>query len=431
MRLGYCCLLALVLWPAASKGDDNGFALGPTRERLERLLLENIVPFWDERIIDRQHGGYRLNHDIQGKWLGPADKALVTQARTVWFLARLYNSGYGGDEALEAARHGFIFLRDRLWDAEHGGFYWSVSADGTRAVQDMKHLYGQGFALYALTEYGQASGDPQAQAMAARLFRLLEFYAYDTQYGGYQEFFTRTWDTPPEGSAAYVGGAPKGAKLMNTHLHLMEPFTTYVQWSGLPLARQRLTELIFIQSSAVVRMEVGACTDKYAPDWTPLLQGDWARVSYGHDLENTWLLSEANRAAGLPDAPLLGLYRTLVDYALEHGYDRQAGGFFDSGPLGQAADRLDKVWWVQAEALVALLNMYSLTGEQPYADAFLQTLSWVEDHQTDWKNGDWFATIESGQAAGAKAGPWKSPYHNGRAVIECLEILQRIERVEQ
>lgn len=59
------------------------------KERLERVLTENIIPFWYPKVIDLEYGGYRLNHDIQGRWKGLTNKHLVTQARTVWFFSRL------------------------------------------------------------------------------------------------------------------------------------------------------------------------------------------------------------------------------------------------------------------------------------------------------------------------------------------------------
>jgi mannobiose 2-epimerase len=43
----------------------------------------------------------------------------------------------------------------------------------------------------------------------------------------------------------------------------------------------------------------------------------------------------------------------------------------------------------------------------------------------DWENGEWHANITpDGQPQGDKANPWKAGYHNGRAMIECLEILK-------
>lgn len=395
-----------------------------TRQRLEKMLLENALPFWYPRTLDQERGGYSLNHDVQGKWRGPAPKALVTQARTVWFFSRLYNSPYGKPEHLEAARHGFEFLRDRMWDQEYGGFYWEVDAEGKKATMPDKHLYAQGFGLYALAEYIRASQDPQAVQLASELFHLLETRAHDGEYGGYREFFRRDWGEA--GSRSYMGGSAEH-KLMNTHLHLMEPFTVYYQVQPDSLVRERLLELINIQSNAVVRKDLGLCTDRYEQNWTPL-RGLWFdRVSYGHDIENVWLLIEANKAAGVAQGPFLDLYRTLFGNALKYGYDQEQGGFYDSGPFGGPADRRAKVWWVQAEGLVSALYLYQLSGEEEYWKTFIQTLDWVERAQVDWEHGDWHATItEDGQPERDKAGPWKGPYHNGRALLECLRLLEEL-----
>src|ERR1700752_4543861 len=64
------------------------------RKNLERILTENILSFWYPEVVDVKEGGYRLNHDVEGRWRGPANKCLVTQARTVWFFSRLVNSDY-------------------------------------------------------------------------------------------------------------------------------------------------------------------------------------------------------------------------------------------------------------------------------------------------------------------------------------------------
>lgn len=410
---------ALMLLPAglAAQVDTLG-----VRQRLEKLLLENALPFWYPGTIDAENGGYALNHDVQGRWRGPAPKALVTQARTLWFFSRLYNSPYGKPEHLEAARHGFAALRDQFWDQEYGGFYWEIDAEGRQAARTDKHLYGQGFGLYALAEYIRASQDPSARRLAAELFQVLETRAHDPEFGGYREFFGRDWGAT--GSRPYLGGSAD-QKLMNTHLHLMEPLTTYHAVQPDSLVRARLLELVAIQSNAVVRKDLGLCTDRYQRDWTPL-RGPWFdRVSYGHDIENVWLLIAANEELRMPQSPYLDLYRTLFGNARRFGFDEEGGGFYDSGPFGGPADRRAKVWWVQAEGLVASLRLYQLSGEAAYWQVFLQTLGWIEGHQVDWQHGDWHATIrEDGQVEGDKAGPWKGPYHNGRALLECLRLLQ-------
>ena len=81
-------------------------------------------------------------------------------------------------------------------------------------------------------------------------------------------------------------------KLMNTHLHLMEAMTSYYRLTRDPLARERLIELIQIQSNAVWRKRHGACTDGYQLDWTPLTGRWYDLVYFGHNIENVWVLIE-------------------------------------------------------------------------------------------------------------------------------------------
>ncbi len=120
---------------------------------------------------------------------------------------------------------------------------------------------------------------------------------------------------------------PPSTKTMNTHLHLLEAMTNFYRASSLPLARERLLELIHIQSTTVVRKEVGTCTDKYRRDWTPMLDEDHTQVAYGHCLENIWLLIDACDAAGISPSPLRNFFRRLFNYVLKYGFDEKKRRF--------------------------------------------------------------------------------------------------------
>jgi mannobiose 2-epimerase len=418
--------LLAALWCAALspvRAESLASLASTYRPRLETNLLGNIVPFWYPQTVDRTNGGYLLNHDLEGRFKGPGVKMIVTQARMTWLFSRLARAGYGGSNYLDAADTGFRFLKEKMWDPKNGGFYWQVDATGDRKLRPKKHLYGQSFALYALSEHYLASGKPEALELATRLFEVMEEKAHDKTCGGYLEWFNEDWTPAPPGEPSYMG--EPGLKLMNTHLHLLESMTTFYRASKLPLARERLLELIRIQSNAVVRKGLGACTDKYRRDWQPVLTGSYARVSYGHDLENIWLLIDACDAAGISNYPLLDLYRALFDYSLKYGYDEAQGGFYESGGFNRPADNRDKSWWVQAEAAVSALYMFRLTQDSKYLGVFEKTMDWIDKHQTDWRHGEWYETITpAGKARGDKAHIWKAGYHNGRAMIECLEILK-------
>jgi mannose/cellobiose epimerase-like protein (N-acyl-D-glucosamine 2-epimerase family) len=392
---------------------------------LQKILTENIVPFWYDKSLDRTNGGYAISFDIDGKLREPVTKMIVTQARQVWLFSRLARAGYEPQKNLEAAEVGYRFLIDKMWDPRNGGFYWEVDATGTQKLKPNKHLYGQSFALYALSEYAQASGRKDVLAFATRFFHLLEAKAHDATCGGYNESFTPEWTPLPAGEQSYMG-TPSDLKLMNTHLHLLEAVTTFYRASKLPLARARLLELINIESNAVVRKNLGACTDKYDRDWTVRLDNNYARVSYGHDIENVWLLIDACDAAGVANGPFLDLYKTLFEYSLEYGYDEANGGFYYTGPFRGPADDRSKSWWVQAETIVSSLRLYEHTNDPKFLAVFEKTFDFINAKMVDWKNGEWYEFISAqGQPRGSKGSIWKAGYHNGRSMIECIEILKK------
>jgi cellobiose epimerase len=393
--------------------------------RLQKVLSENIQDFWLKKGLDLEHGGYVISFDNEGKVITPYNKMIVTQARQVWLHSRLARAGYKREENLKAAAHGYKFLREKMWDGKNGGFYWEVDVTG-KPLRTNKHLYGQSFGLYAISEYAMASRDDEALKWAKELFQLLEAKAHDVRNKGYNEFFTADWQPVQEGTPNYVARASIPVKLYNTHLHLLESITTFYRASKVPLARTRLLELIDIETDKVVREEYPLCTDVHRPDWTPLLEGDYAMASYGHDLENIWLVMDACQATGVKAERYRKLFEGLFAYSLKYGFDNEKGGFYNGGPFNQPATNRNKVWWVQAEALVAALWMHRLTGEQKYLGVFSKTWDFIDKNMIDWEHGEWRDTITpEGQVRGPKASVWKAGYHNGRSMIECLAVLER------
>jgi mannobiose 2-epimerase len=224
MRSFVALFTAALLLQAPARAADSPFAdLAPS---IEKNLSQAVIAFWYPKSIDREDGGYLIDFDAHGAFKGEGPKMIVTQARMLWLSSRLIRERRGGDQMREAARQGYRFLMDHMWDREHGGFYWEVDRAGRRVVAPHKHLYGQAFGLYALSEYVRATGDAQALADARRLFDLIESKAHDATYGGYVEFLASDWGPAPPGVQPYLG-VPTGVKTMNTHLHLMEALAAF------------------------------------------------------------------------------------------------------------------------------------------------------------------------------------------------------------
>ena len=384
-------------------------------------LQRGILKFWIDHAIDHQYGGVIGWLDRQGNPIPPGTKSLVQQSRVVWTFASAYER-YPEPVYKEVAAHALQFLRQKMWDSKHGGFYWLVQRDGTVA-EPKKHLYGQSFALYGLAEYARAFHDPQAQKEALELFRLIDRKAHDGTNGGYFEAFTQDWKQPIKNDLAL--GLPQ-RKSMNTHIHLLESLTELYQVTGDKRVHDRAEEVFAICLDKIVDPGQGYLRLYFTNDWKPAEQSDTS--SYGHDIELSWLLEESAEALGRANDPKLKKATlALVDHTLRDGFDRERGGAYYEGPVGGPAKDKRMSWWVEAETLVGLLNAYQLTHKSEYWMRFEQQAHFVFDHFVDRQYGEWFAEIQpDGRITGDKTGEWKEPYHQSRA---CMEIIRRLQEL--
>jgi mannobiose 2-epimerase len=395
-------------------------------QRARQLLKTNLVDFYLPACMDTVHGGY-LESLRDGRFAPTGEKFLTMQGRQLWFFSTLARAGIEDKAALAAAKAGFDFLEGRMRDRRYGGYFAKVS-DAGQPTDRRKHVYLNAFALYGLVAYHGASGNAHALTAAQDLFRTLDAKAYDRQHGGYVEFFAEDWRpiTDPKESS-YVGTS--GTKTYNTHLHMLEALTAlYRSWPE-PLVRQRLAELVQINTNTVRHPDFPCNVDGWRPDWRVVEAPGNLRASYGHDIECAWLTLDATRALGWSPRLLRGWAEALCGYSLKFGFDRTHGGFYYAGPLGLPADDTKKEWWVQAEGLVSMLEMYRLTGKPEYYDAFRQTFAFVDKHQVA-REGNWWATrtADGSPKSDQRSSPWQGAYHNGRALLLCAELLEELAK---
>ncbi|MGL6171315.1 MAG: AGE family epimerase/isomerase [Vibrio sp.] len=384
---------------------------------------KNILEFW-LGLQDNQQGGFYCYADFVGKIDPQHNKAVLLHSRILWTFSAAYRI-LGDDRYLQAAQHCYQFIIEKALDQQHGGVFWLLDKNGN-VVDSQKHIYNQGFAIYALSEFYLASGDPQALAVAMSLFELIESHAFDATFGGYREAFDRTWDPIENQLVCDTAEGVLAEKSMNTHLHVLEAYTLLHQASQDPRVASQLAALSQIMAEKVVNdtLHYGLF---FTRDWRCVSQD----ISYGHDIEGTWLMDAA--AQQLSDAQLaakiVAQSSAMAQITAQQGIDRD-GAIFNELREGHLLD-CDRIWWVQAEAMVGFFNAYQKDRRPQQLANALGCWTIIQHQLKDHLNGEWYWKVNRcGQPYRntAKVEPWKCPYHNGRA---CLEMIKRITDVEQ
>ncbi len=410
--------------------------LAETQREIAAHLDCGIIPFWSERVEDAVHGGYLTNFGAGGEPLETPYKYLNTQCRLVWWFSHLVRAR-GLEENARLARHGVDFLIDRMWDEAAGGFVWKCARDGSCPDRG-KVVYGQSFAIYALSEYTLATGDPRGLEYASRVFELLQVYCADTCNGGYLESMDRDWAAEEPG---FAGG---DRKTLDTHMHLMEAFTVLFLCSGSQLHRRKLVEVIDLIVRRMIDPDSGCGLNQFDLEWRSVpalaLKRTWNAerfgeqpaqpvdtTSYGHNTELAWLLGRALDVAGIDSGAYAPVVRRLLDHACDHGVDWQRGGIYRDGRRDSGeAIVLEKEFWQHAEALVGFLEGYQRFGESRYLEAFMCLWRFVRDKMITPAVGEWktLLSAEGTVLDGNIGNPWKVSYHTGRAMVECLSRLK-------
>jgi mannobiose 2-epimerase len=398
--------------------------------RIESELTLNILPFWMRHTVDRDNGGFygTISNDLVIDRASP--RAAVINTRILWTFSAACR--LAGPAYRETADRAWETIRLRFWDPEYGGVYWMTDYLGN-PISDRKQIYAQAFAIYALAEYFRASGNVESLERAKELYGLIETKSYEPVYGGYLEACSRDWGALKDLRLSEKDlNSPKS---MNTHLHVMEAYTNLLRVWPDPALRDSQKALLEVTLDHIVDQATGHFRMFFDNGWNSLTD----RVSFGHDIEGSWLICEAAAMLGeraLGDAPLLDRARKLAvrmaEAVYDEGVDRDGSLFYEADARGVLIDP-NKHWWAQAEAVVGFFNAYQISGEAHFLTAALRAWVYIEERIVNRAHGEWYAKLTpQGRPYSAEedpdaclVGPWKCPYHSSRV---CFEMMARLAR---
>lgn len=407
------------------------------KKEAEIHLLTELLPFWTSRMRDNVNGGFLTHFDQYGKDTGEDEKSLIAQTRCIYTIASAHRAGYGGGKLAELASHGVDFLIGKMWDKKHGGFFWMMNRKGEVKI-DQKIIYGHSFAIYCLSEYTLATGDPRGREYAEKVFDLLQKYCTDTRYGGYWEMFHRDWILCGPGSQ---GG---DRKTLDVHMHLMEAYTTLYECTGLEVHRRKLLEDIDLLINKIIHPVYKTGIPQFFKDWTvaPQIKFDiiwgWDRFSeegqkgnatdntcFGHNAEFAWLLLHALEILKSDPDEYKELFKIIYDHTVDNGIDTEFGGVYVEGPHSGGVYDKEKEFWQQAEVLIGLLDAVILFKSDKYWDAYKNVHRFVYDKFVNKKVGEWYPLLSrKGDPIWTHMGhSWKINYHTVRAAIQSIKRL--------
>lgn len=402
-------------------------------EQAQRLLADNLMPFWARYAWDEEYGGFLTRLDRYGRRLEDAEKVLMMQVRMICSLAAAHRNGLCNRGYLDLAAKGFQYLIDTFWDHDRGGFYFSVTRDG-RPLSTRKNTDFHGYAMTGLAEYAMASGSGDALAWACRVFEVLQEQAADRDQGYIEDFDAGNW--PALNAEQMNLGAQCKIKTIDMHANMLEGMMYLARASGEARHKVALRQLLNLICECGIHPEHGCTITAFDADWRPVADGAGRMTtSYGLNVELAWFIWET---AALLNEPGEQYHRTalgLIDHALAFGFDHERGGLAAHGPLtgpveaatelGEA--RLLKSWWAQAELMNALCDACRRTDDHRYFEALVKTFDWVYRFQVDHEWGDWYQDTrwDSGMPLITDKGrEFKTAFHAGRALIRTINALQ-------
>jgi len=369
-------------------------------------LVNDLLPFWNN-LYDEEFGGFYGGADSDNNINKKAAKAGVLQTRILWFYSSCYKI-LRDEKLLKFASLQFDFIKKYMLDPDDGGIYWSVTHDG-KIKDSKKHTYVMAFALYSTSAYYSVSKDESALIAANKIFSLIE-NKFKDKYGYFDSYIMGSSDI-------------KHTYTMNTLLHIIEAYAEYHEAVKSDESRSTLEYAINLVIDKAYNDDLSRIECHFDEFMNPV--GDM--LSYGHDIEASWLVYRACEILGNED-----ILKNLSPKLEKVAQNVISKGFVDEGRNGvyydckNGVDNKTRSWWVMSEAIVALVHQYNLYKNNKSMVLAENLWDYVKKYYIS-PYGEWYPYVkydgESIKGSGGLCGDWKCPYHNGRMCLEMLKIL--------
>ena len=371
-------------------------------------LLDDVLPFWIEHCVDREHGGFTMAVDRDGTVID-SDKGVWQQGRFTWLLGELYNNVESCDEWLALAQHGIDFIEQHCFDQSDGRMWFHLTRTG-EPIRKRRYAFSEAFAAIAYGELAQATNRGEYAEKAANCFQ--RFVDHNVSPKGVQPKFTNVRPTRGIGFPMIT---------INTAQQLRDSI-------DLQNANAVVDRAIDDIRNYHVKPDIQCVMETVSPTGELIDHFDGRTLNPGHAIEGAWFIMAEGKQRG--DASLIRLGCQMLDWMWARGWDEQFGGmlyFVDVHGLPVQEYWHDmKFWWPHNETIIATLLAYELTGDPKYATWHTQVHDWAYAHFPDDQHGEWYGYLhrDGRISVPLKGNLWKGPFHLPRMQFECWQMLR-------
>lgn len=381
--------------------------------RYKTELLDSVLPFWLNKSIDKEYGGYFSCLDRDGS-VYDTDKFIWLQGREVWLFSMLCNKLGKKQEWLDAAIQGAEFLKKYGHNGDYD-FYFSLTREGKPLVEPY-NIFSNTFACMAFAQLAKATGSEEYAEISRSIFkRILE----------------RRGNPKGKWSKAVPGTRP------------MKDFALPMIICNMALEVEDI-----INDPQLLEKTIDECLHEvldvfYQPDLGCMLENvssldnsrldcfEGREINPGHNLEALWFMM--NLGIRRNDEALVNKCVEISLSVIEKGWDKEYGGIFyfldSKGAPQQKLEWDQKLWWVHIESAIAMIKGYQLTGNKKCLEWFEKLDEYMWSRFKDPLHPEWFGYLNrrGEMLLPLKGGKWKGCFHVPRGLFEIWQILEKCE----
>ena len=373
-------------------------------------LLDRVMPFWMEKSIDKEFGGYFTCLERDGE-VFDTDKFIWLQGREVWMLSTLYNKVEKRQEWLDAAIQGAEFLKKYGHDGNLN-WYFALDREGKPLVEPY-NIFSYTFAVIAFGQLSIATGNQEYAEIAKKTFDIV-LSKVDNPKG--------RWSKAAPGARALKSFALPMI-LCNVALEIESLLDKDFLDKTIETCVHEVMDVFY-------RPELGLIVEHLGTNNEMVDCMDGRLLNPGHAIEAMWFIMDLGKRLG--DQALIEKAVKIALAEVEYGWDEKYGGiFYFMDRLSRPMQQLEwdqKLWWVHIETLITMIKGYELTGSEECLAWFERIHDYVWSHFMDPEHPEWFGYLNrQGEVLlTLKGGKWKGCFHVPRGLMQVYQSLERI-----